>query len=286
VAAAGAVVSAEPRRAPPNALTIAGVDPSGGAGVLADVKAFSALGAYACAVIAALTAQNTREVTGIHPVPTEFVARQMDTLFADVRIDSVKIGMLGTAAITRAVADGLARWRPPAVVLDPVMVAKSGDPLLAKEAVAMLKEALLPLAHVITPNLPEAGALAGERAPETLREMHRACERLRRLLPDSGTRWVVLKGGHLPGPDALDLLFDGDRMMELPAKRIDTENTHGTGCTFSSAIAALIPQRASVPDAVRDAKAYLTGALAAASQLRVGSGHGPVHHFHALWNAV
>jgi hydroxymethylpyrimidine/phosphomethylpyrimidine kinase len=274
---------AEPRRAPPNALTIAGVDPSGGAGVLADVKAFSALGAYACAVIAALTAQNTREVTGIHPVSTDFIAKQMDTLFADVRIDAVKIGMLGTAAITRTVADGLGRWKPPVVVLDPVMVAKSGDALLAKDAVAMLKEALLPLAHVITPNLPEAGALTGGRAPETLKEMHRACEKLRRLLPDEGGRWVVLKGGHLPGPDALDLLFDGDRMIELPAKRIETKNTHGTGCTLSSAIAALIPQRASVPDAVRDAKDYLTRALAAASLLSVGGGHGPVHHFHAMW---
>ncbi|HEX9179293.1 MAG TPA: bifunctional hydroxymethylpyrimidine kinase/phosphomethylpyrimidine kinase [Burkholderiales bacterium] len=274
---------AEPRRAPPNALTIAGVDPSGGAGVLADVKAFSALGAYACAVIAALTAQNTREVTGIHPVPTEFIAKQMDTLFADVRIDAVKIGMLGTAAITRTVADGLSRWKPPVVVLDPVMVAKSGDALLAKEAVAMLKEALLPLATVITPNLPEAGALTGERAPESLKEMHRACEKLRRLLPDAGARWVVLKGGHLPGSDALDLLFDGDRMIELPAKRIDTKNTHGTGCTLSSAIAALIPQRATVPDAVRDAKTYLTWALAASGQLKVGSGHGPVHHFHDMW---
>lgn len=270
----------------PNAVTIAGVDPSGGAGVLADVKAFSALGAYACAVIAALTAQNTREVTGIHPVPTEFVAKQMDTLFADVRIDAVKVGMLGTAAITRAVADGLARWNPPAVVLDPVMVAKSGDALLAKDAVEMLKDALLPLATVITPNLPEAGALTGERAPESLKEMHRACERLRRLLPDAGGRWVVLKGGHLPGSDALDLLFDGERMLELPAKWVETKNTHGTGCTLSSAIAALIPQRASVPDAVRDAKAYLTRALAASSQLQVGSGHGPVHHFHALWSAT
>lgn len=270
---------------PPNALTIAGVDPGGGAGVLADVKAFSALGAYACAVIAALTAQNTREVTGIHAVPADFVARQMDTLFADVRVDSVKIGMLGNAPVTRAVADGLARWKPSPVVLDPVMVAKSGDALLAKEAVAMLKDALLPRATVITPNLPEAGVLMGERAPETVKEMYRACERLRRLLPDDGGRWVLLKGGHLSGPDALDLLHDGDRMIELPAKRIETRNTHGTGCTLSSAIAALLPQRATVPDAVREAKDYLTRAIAASSRLRVGSGHGPVHHFHALWGA-
>lgn len=267
----------------PNALTIAGVDPSGGAGVLADVKAFSALGAYACAVIAALTAQNTREVTGIHPVPADFVGKQIDTLFADVGVDSVKIGMLGTAPIARAVADALARWKPARVVLDPVMVAKSGDALLAREAVAMLKDALLPLAMVITPNLPEAGVLLGERAPETVKEMYRACERLRRLLPDDGGRWVLLKGGHLSGPEALDLLHDGDRMIELPAKRIETRNTHGTGCTLSSAIAALLPQRATVPDAVREAKDYLTRALVASSELRVGNGHGPVHHFHALW---
>jgi hydroxymethylpyrimidine/phosphomethylpyrimidine kinase len=270
----------------PNALTIAGVDPSGGAGVLADVKAFSALGAYATAVVAALTAQNTRTVTGIHPVPADFVGRQIDTLFQDLRIDVVKIGMLGTAAISRTVADGLARWKPPRVVLDPVMVAKSGDELLARDAVAMLKEALLPLATVITPNLPEAGVLTGERAPETRQEMYRCAERLRRLLPDHEGRWVMLKGGHLPGPEALDLLFDGDRMIELPAKRVDTKNTHGTGCTLSSAIAALLPQRATVPEAVREAKDYLTRALIASSRLEVGSGHGPVHHFHQWWPAA
>lgn len=267
----------------PNTVTIAGVDPSGGAGVLADVKTFSALGAYGCAVIAALTAQNTQAVTGIQSVPTEFIAKQIDTLFADVRIDAVKIGMLGTAAIARTVADGLARWKPPHVVLDPVMVAKSGDALLAKEAVAMVKEALLPLADVITPNLPEAGVLVGERAPDSQREMYRACERLRRLLPDDRRRWVLLKGGHLPGSDLLDLLFDGDRMIELQGRRIDTKNTHGTGCTLSAAIAALLPQRADVPDAVREARDYLARAIGAAGRLEVGSGHGPVHHFHRWW---
>jgi hydroxymethylpyrimidine/phosphomethylpyrimidine kinase len=270
----------------PNALTIAGVDPSGGAGVVADVKAFSALGAYACAVIAAVTAQNTRAMTGIHWVPEEFIARQMDTLFQDVKIDAVKIGMLGTSAIIRTVADGLARWKPRYVVVDPVMVAKSGDALLAKEAVSTLKEALLPLATVITPNLPEAGILTGERAPESLKEMFRCAEKLRRLLPDDRDRWVLLKGGHLPGPEALDLLFDGERMIELPAKRVETKNTHGTGCTLSSSIAALLPQRATVPEAVREAKDYLTRALVASSGLEVGGGHGPVHHFHQWWRAA
>jgi hydroxymethylpyrimidine/phosphomethylpyrimidine kinase len=270
----------------PNALTIAGVDPSGGAGVVADVKAFSALGAYACAVIAAVTAQNTRAMTGIHWVPADFIARQMDTLFQDVKIDAVKIGMLGTSAIIRTVADGLARWKPRYVVVDPVMVAKSGDALLAKEAVSTLKEALLPLATVITPNLPEAGILTGDRAPESLKEMHRCAEKLRRLLPNDRDRWVLLKGGHLPGPDVLDLLFDGERMIELPAKRVETKNTHGTGCTLSSSIAALLPQRATVPEAVREAKDYLTRALVASSRLEVGGGHGPVHHFHQWWRAA
>jgi hydroxymethylpyrimidine/phosphomethylpyrimidine kinase len=270
----------------PNCLTIAGVDPSGGAGVLADVKAMSALGAYACAVIAALTAQNTKAVTGIQAVSTDFVRLQIDTLFEDVRIAAVKVGMLGTASVTRTVADGMAKWRPPFLVLDPVMVSKSGDPLLLADAAAMLKEALLPLATIVTPNLPEAGVLLEQRAPESRKEMQRACEKLREMLPHTSERWVLLKGGHLPGGEALDLLFDGDRMYELAAPRIDTKNTHGTGCTLSSAIAALLPQRPDVAAAARDAKQYLTGAIAAADRLEVGSGHGPVHHFYRLWGSA
>ena len=270
----------------PNALTVAGIDPSGGAGIYADLKAFSALGAYGCGVVAALTAQNTQAVTGIHGVPPEFVRLQLDTLFADARIDSCKIGMLGTAAIARAVAEGLARpvaARSPAhVVVDPVMVAKSGDELLGKDAVAMLVEAILPLATVITPNLPEAGVLLRERAPDTLREMQRTAERLRRLLPDSGHRWVLLKGGHLSG-DAIDLLHDGDAMIELPAPRIATKNTHGTGCSLSAAIAALLPRRGSMREAVTDAKRWLTEAIRRSGELSVGQGHGPVHHFHNVW---
>ena len=270
----------------PNALTIAGIDPSGGAGIYADLKSFSALGAYGCGVVAALTAQNTQAVTGIHGVPPEFVRLQLDTLFADVRIDTAKIGMLGTAPIARAVAEGLARpvaaGTPAHVVVDPVMVAKSGDSLLTADATAMLVEAILPLATVLTPNLPEAGVLLRERAPDTLREMHRAAERLRRLLPDGRHAWVLLKGGHLSG-DAIDLLHDGDRMIELPAHRIDTRNTHGTGCSLSAAIAALLPARGSVPEAVADAKRWLTEAIRRSGELSVGRGHGPVHHFHNLW---
>ena len=271
----------------PNVLTVAGTDPSGGAGVLADLKAFSALGAFGCAVIAALTAQNTRAVTGVHTPPVEFLKLQIDTLFEDVRIDAVKLGMLGTADIVRTVADRLAHFKPAHVVLDPVMVAKSGDHLLAKSAVAMLKEALMPQAGMITPNLPEAGVLLEQRPPESVKEMYRAAERLREMLPISSERWVLLKGGHLPGNELVDLLFDGDRMIEMRAMRIDTPNTHGTGCTLSSAIAALLPQRTRefqpVAAAVRDAQNYLQGAIAAAGALKVGEGHGPVHHFYRLW---
>jgi len=266
----------------PTALTIAGVDPSGGAGVLADVKAFSALGAYACAVIAALTAQNTRAVTGVLPIAPDFIARQIDTLFADVRIDAIKIGMLGEAPVIVTVAERLAHWKAERVVLDPVMVAKSGDALLASVAVGALREALVPLALVITPNLPEAGVLLESRAPESVKEMTRAAERLHRLM-GSGERWVWLKGGHLPSGDATDLLFNGDRMIEISRPRVETKNTHGTGCTLSAALAALLPQRPDVPTAAHDAKDYLTEALRQADALQIGHGHGPVHHFCTLW---
>ncbi|WP_368647501.1 bifunctional hydroxymethylpyrimidine kinase/phosphomethylpyrimidine kinase [Castellaniella ginsengisoli] len=267
----------------PNTLSIAGVDPSGGAGVLADVKTMSALGAYGMAVVAALTAQNTQAVTGISPVPPDFVASQIDTLFADVRVDAVKIGMLGQAGVTRVVADRLAHWRPAHLVLDPVMVAKSGDHLLERQAVDALREGLIPLSTIITPNLPEAGVLLGQSPVDNLKDMRRVAERLRRLLADDGERWVFLKGGHLPGHDTIDLLHDGDRLIELPGRRIDTRNTHGTGCTLSAALAALLPRAPGVPEAARHAKAWLERAIAAADRLQVGSGHGPVHHFHALW---
>ncbi|TFL15492.1 bifunctional hydroxymethylpyrimidine kinase/phosphomethylpyrimidine kinase [Pusillimonas caeni] len=267
----------------PNTLSIAGVDPSGGAGVLADVKAMSALGAYGMAVVAALTAQNTRGVTGISPVPPEFVAQQIDTLFADVRVDAVKIGMLGQQGVTRAVAERLAHWKPAHIVLDPVMIAKSGDALLERSAIDELRESLLPLATVLTPNLPEAGVLAGGTAADNLRDMRRVAEKLRRLLSDSGQRWIFLKGGHLPGSDTIDLLHDGDQMIELPGRRIDTPNTHGTGCTLSAALAALLPQTDNLPEAARRAKAYLVAAIGQADRLQVGSGHGPVQHFHAWW---
>lgn len=271
----------------PNVLSIAGVDPSGGAGLLADLKSFSALGAYGCGVVAALTAQNTQAVAGVHVPPTDFLKLQLDTLFADVRIDAVKIGMLATEQIVATVAESLARETPPNVVLDPVMVAKSGDHLLAKSAIAMLREALFPQVSMITPNLPEAGVLLEQRAPDTVKEMYRAAERLRELLPLSSERWVLLKGGHLPGNELTDLLFDGDRMIEMSGPRIDTPNTHGTGCSLSSAVAALLPRCAGqfqpVEATVREARRWLGHAIAQSGQLEVGHGHGPIHHFHALW---
>jgi hydroxymethylpyrimidine/phosphomethylpyrimidine kinase len=282
-------VNTPTRPSPPNALSVAGIDPSGGAGLFADLKAFSALGAYGTGVVAALTAQNTQAVTGVHGVPPPFVRLQLDTLFADVRIDAAKIGMLGTADIAIAVAEGLAgpiaAGRLPHLVVDPVMVAKSGDALLGREAIATLIEAVLPLATVLTPNLPEAGVLLDARPADTVKEMQRMAERLRRLLRDDGRRFVLLKGGHLSG-DATDLLFDGDRMIELTAPRIATRNTHGTGCTLSAAIAALLAHGTEPVAAVRQAKQYLTEALRQADRLQVGSGHGPVHHFHAWWPRV
>lgn len=266
----------------PNTLSIAGVDPSGGAGVLADVKTMSALGAYGMAVIAALTAQNTQAVTNIMPVSPDFVGAQIDTLFNDVRVDAVKIGMLGQAAVTTMVTDKLSNWQPQHIILDPVMVAKSGDHLLERNAVSALREGLIPLATVITPNLPEAGVLLDQSPVDNLKEMRKVAEKLRRLMNDDDGHWVFLKGGHLPGNSTIDLLHDGDRLIELPGQRIDTKNTHGTGCTLSAALAALMP-RMEFTAAAKMAKSYLEQAIAKSSELQVGSGHGPVHHFHNLW---
>jgi hydroxymethylpyrimidine/phosphomethylpyrimidine kinase len=263
----------------PNVVSIAGVDPSGGAGVLADIKAFSALGAYGCGVIAALTAQNTRQVTGIEPVSPGFLRLQIDTLFDDVRIDAVKIGMLGTADLVHVVADAMRRHRPRFLVLDPVMVAKSGDRLLQADAVAALRDSLLPLATVVTPNLPEAGDLLGREIDDSPENMRAAARDLRHL----GPAYALVKGGHGQGATLVDVLDDGETVIDLPAARVATRNTHGTGCTFSSAIAALLPQRATVAQAVRDAHAYVAGAIRASDHLSVGHGHGPLHHFHALW---
>lgn len=263
----------------PNVLTIAGSDPGGGAGIQADLKTFSALGAYGMSVITALTAQNTRGVDGVHPVPPDFVMQQMDTLFADIRVSAVKVGMVGTSPVVRAVAEGLRRHPVPYVVIDPVMVAKGGAPLLDTEAVAAVRDDLLPLATVITPNLPEAGTLLGRPAPTTLQEMEDAARELQRLGPGA----VLIKGGHLGGETSTDLLFDGKQVRTFVAVRIKTNNTHGTGCTLSSSIAALLPSVPDLTETVRRAKDYLHAAIAAADRLDVGAGHGPVNHFHAWW---
>lgn len=247
--------------------------------MLADLKTFSALGAYGCGVVAALTAQNTRSVTGIHEVPPAFLQLQLDTLFDDVRIDAVKIGMLASAELVRVVAEALRRHRPPFVVLDPVMVAKSGDRLLRADAVAALRSELLPLATIVTPNLPEAGDLLERTVTEALGDMRSAAAALQAL----GAKAVLVKGGHGTGRTVVDVLRDESDTVELTAPRIATRNTHGTGCTLSSAIAALLPQRATVADAVRDAREYLLGAIRASDELEVGSGHGPLHHFHEVW---
>lgn len=263
----------------PNVLSIAGSDPSGGAGIQADLKAFSALGAYGGAVLTALTAQNTRGVTGIHAVPPDFVAQQIDTVFEDLRIDAVKLGMLANAAIIRAVAASLRRWQPKWVVLDPVMVAKSGHHLLDAAAVGALRDDLMPLASVATPNLPEAAVLLARPEPVDWAGMEALAAAWQARF---GTA-LLLKGGHLGGAASPDLLAIGETRQRFDAGRIETRNTHGTGCTLSSAIAALLPQYQAIAPAVAAAKAYITGAISRSGDLAVGGGHGPVHHFHHLW---
>ncbi|MEQ7124822.1 bifunctional hydroxymethylpyrimidine kinase/phosphomethylpyrimidine kinase [Actinopolymorpha sp. B11F2] len=265
---------------PPVALTIATSDPSGGAGIQADLKTFSALGAYGTAVLVALTAQNTRGVTGIQVIPTAFIAEQLDTLFADVSVDAVKIGMLANAAVIRTVADALVRLRPPCIVLDPVMVAASGDRLLEPDAVADLRDRLLPLVDLVTPNIPEAATLLARPPAQSVDEAEEQARDLRRM----GARRVLLKGGHrLDSDESTDVYVDAERTRLFNAPRIRTRHTHGTGCTLSSAIAALRPQRPGWPEAIGAAKAYLTEAIAAADTLAVGTGNGPVHHFYHWW---
>ena len=263
-----------------NVLTIAGSDSGGGAGIQADLKTFSALGTYGASVITALTAQNTRAVTAIYDVPPTFVRAQLDAVFDDIDFAAVKIGMLSRPEIIDGVADRLHRHGARNIVLDPVMVAKSGDRLLRAEAVGALKERLLPLATVITPNLPEAAVLLDlEEAPDEA-GMIDVAARLRALGPQA----VLLKGGHLEArAESIDVLDDGAEPLTLAAPRIATGNTHGTGCTLSAAIAALLARGHSLRAAAHEAKAYVTRAIAAADRLNVGHGHGPVHHFHALW---
>ncbi|SMD04820.1 bifunctional hydroxymethylpyrimidine kinase/phosphomethylpyrimidine kinase [Rhizobium sp. RU36D] len=262
-----------------NVLSIAGSDPSGGAGIQADLKAFSARGVYGMAVITALTAQNTQGVSAVHPVPPDFVAEQIRMVFADVRVDAVKIGMIANADIAEAVAAALSPHRGIPVVLDPVMIAKGGAALLDRHAVAALNGALLPLATLLTPNLPEAAALLGRAEAQNRAEMEEQARALLALGPAA----VLVKGGHLAAQDSPDVLISAEGTSWLEAARVETRNTHGTGCTLSSALAAELAKGRSPLEAAQVAKAYLAGAIAASGQVSVGSGHGPVHHFHEVW---
>jgi hydroxymethylpyrimidine/phosphomethylpyrimidine kinase len=267
----------------PIAVTIAGSDSSGGAGIEADLKTFSALGVYGAAVVTALTAQNTRGVFGIHEVPANFVAAQINAVFSDLDVAAVKIGMLGSAAAIDAVAAALDRYRPRHVVFDPVMVATSGDRLLPADAVGRLRE-LFPRARVITPNLPEAAALLDMPQARDENEMRAQAEALLKR----GVGAVLIKGGHLNdalggGPESVDLLVEAGGCVRLTAPRVATKNTHGTGCTLASAIAAGVAKGLSLEAAAKEAKVYVSAAIAAADRLGVGSGRGPVHHFHAWW---
>ena len=261
------------------ALTIAGSDSSGGAGIQADLKTFAALGVYGASVITALTAQNTRGVTGIHQVPAEFVTAQIDAVFGDLDVKAVKIGMVAQPATIDAIAAGLERWTPGHIVMDPVMVAPSGDRLLAAEAVDALRTKLIPRASLITPNLPEAAALLDEAVAST----EAAVESQGRRLLAMGCRAVLIKGGHGQGAESTDYLVTGHRTITLAAPRIATKNTHGTGCSLSSAIAAGLAKGEDMETAVRGAKAWISAAIAAADRLGVGHGHGPVHHFHGFY---
>jgi hydroxymethylpyrimidine/phosphomethylpyrimidine kinase len=261
------------------AVTIAGSDSSGGAGIQADLKTFAALGVYGASVITALTAQNTRGVRAIHDVPPDFIRAQIDAVFSDLDVGAVKIGMLSQAATIEAVAQGLAAHHAKNIVLDPVMVATSGDRLLVPEAVEALRKLAIPRALVVTPNLPEAAALTGASVARNEREMEVQARELLAL----GARNVLIKGGHGSGDQSLDLLIGQGEVVRLSARRIATSNLHGTGCTLSSAIAAGLAKGLDLSAAAQDAKEYVTAAIAAADRLKIGHGHGPLHHFHATW---
>jgi hydroxymethylpyrimidine/phosphomethylpyrimidine kinase len=262
----------------PIVVTIAGSDSGGGAGIQADLKTFSALGVYGASVVAALTAQNTKGAFAIHQVPADFIAAQMDAVFSDLDVGAVKIGMLGSAAAVDAVAAGLERHRARNVVLDPVMAASSGETLLPADAIGALRK-LAAQASVLTPNLPEAAILLDGAAARDETEMRVQAEKLLAL----GAGAVLIKGGHGAGSESVDLLVEASGCTRFAAPRIATKNTHGTGCTLAAAVAAGLAKGLQLGDAVREAKAYVSAAIAAADRLDVGSGRGPVHHFHKWW---
>ncbi len=261
---------------PPIVLTIAGSDSGGGAGIQADIKAISATGSYACSVITAITSQNTLGVSAIHPIPLEHIESQLDAVFTDLNVVAVKVGMLADARIIKVVADKIRQYKPAHLVVDPVMVATSGDLLLEQSAISTLKEQLIPMADLITPNLPEGAALIDGAVPENEDQMGNMIEELRAL----GAKAVLLKGGHLEKDDkSNDLLILAQTSELLSAKRFPTKNTHGTGCTLSSAIASYLAQGNRLHKAVYLGKQYISQAIAHADELNVGTGHGPVHHF-------
>lgn len=263
----------------PIALTIAGSDSSGGAGIQADLKTFAALGVYGASVITALTAQNTQGVSGIHQVPADFVTGQIDAVFSDLAVGAVKIGMVAELSVIGAIAAGLAKWRPKHVVLDPVMVATSGDRLLKADAIDALRDKLIAQAWLITPNLPEAAALLDEPVATSESAVADQGKRLLALGPHA----VLIKGGHGEGAESTDYLVTAAATIPLAAPRIATRNTHGTGCSLSSAIAAGLAKGEEVETAVHNAKAWISAAIAAADRFAVGHGHGPVHHFHRYY---
>ena len=255
-------------------LTIAGSDSGGGAGIQADLKTITLLGGFGMSVLTALTAQNTVAVTSIHDVPLDFIAAQIEAVFSDIGVDAVKTGMLSNSEVVKLVASKMSEYKPAIVVVDPVMVAKSGDPLLTAEARKTLAQFLLPEATLVTPNLPEASALVGWQVVEE-KEMRRAAEEIRAL----GPQYVLVKGGHLQG-EAVDLLFDGQEFYEFRSPRIETRNVHGTGCTYASAIATYLAQELDVIEAVKAAKRFITEAIR--HGLSLGQGHGPTNPYAAV----
>lgn len=262
-------------------LTIAGSDPSGGAGLQADLKTFAACGCYGASAVVAVVDENTVGVTGIHPIPVDFVTGQIRSVLDDIGADAIKIGMLHSSELIHAVRDTIAGYPIKNIVLDPVMVATSGDPLLEPDAVATLRDELMPHVRIITPNIPEAELLLGEKIesqeslPDTTRKLSELC----------GGVSVLLKAGHLRDPELTDVFYNAEsgRHIILRSRRCDTANTHGTGCTLSSAFAAFLAHGNDLDRAARLAKDYITAAIEAGAEYTIGHGNGPVHHFHAFW---
>lgn len=260
------------------ALTIAGSDSGGGAGIQADIKTFSALGTYAASVLTAITAQNTKGVTAVEDTSVPLIVAQMDAVFSDLNVDAVKIGMVSRSETILAIAERLRQYQRK-VVLDPVMVATSGDRLLRQEAIETLRKELVPVAAIITPNLPEAALLTGLPIASDRATIIRQAE----IILKAGANAVLIKGGHGAGAESTDLLFDGNNIEVFSAPRIDTRNDHGTGCTLAAAITAHLAKGHSLQEAVSLSKDYLHKALEAGASLSIGHGRGPVHHFHDWW---